>query len=267
MNMRKGSSEIIGIVFILAIAGGIVLYGLGYNIGVQPRSEETTGGLPFTIIIQTPDSGSQDDSPPILPPTDYEPPPSPDNFRTPTDLSLFISPNPITMGNWFYGEVVSNGYNTEVTVYARHKGSGEEVSVNGWLGEDGKFTHGQPINIAGYWEFWAEADNGAVESNHVHLTVEGLTVIQDGQVSKSLSPDQIFHVYSHMTGNYGLTLIDHASGIYIPLSSGSINSGGYDSLQIDLSGQSIGSYEVEVIHENGQTATGWGGSSWLTIGR
>jgi len=274
MQKRKGSSDALILVFSLLLIGAVVFYMRGGNIGVTQGTGEGTS-LPFNlklpdfnIIVNVPeqddDTPSDQDTPPPPPPPDG----NPQDYKVPTSLTVFISPNPVNRGDFFIGDCISNGYNTEVTLYAKHKGSGETVSFGGWLGDDGKFQHVQQINVAGYWEFWATADNGKVESNHATLTVQGFHILQDGHVSMSLDPTQIIRVYSHMSGNVQLIAIDHAMGMSIPLTSTSINSGGFGDVLVDFSGRGMtGDYELEAIHSNGQTASGWDGTSWVHLGR
>ncbi len=277
MNSRRGSSDYFVIFLMIAILGGIYLYSQGFNIGIQPGAGEGLS-LPFNIqlpdinvVLQLPfqESDEEEESDDGL---DWENQPPPDgntqDYKIPSSLTVFISPNPVNRGGAIFGEVVSNGYNAEVVIYAKHLGRAETVSIQGWLGGDGKFQHAQQINIAGYWEFWATCNNGAVKSNTVKLTVQGIHIEQDGHVSKSTNTNQKIEVYSHLSGNCALWADYPAGSVSLPLTNVVINSGGYGVVVFDFSGViwKYGDYELDCMVQ-GSTAKSWGGTSWMDIGR
>jgi len=226
----------------------------------------------ININLEIPSLGGDDDSgaPPAedQPPNDNIPPIIPDNYKKPTSLTIVLSPNPMNMKGIIYGQCISNGYNYNVELYAKHKGSGETVHISGWLGEDGKFTHTQQINTAGYWEFWAEVDSGSVKSNVAPLTVQGILVVMDGHVSKSLAPVKVIKVYSSYTGNCQLVAYDHEHSMSIPMTNTVVNAGGYGDVSFDFSPAvwASGTYEIDAII-GGVKAQSWGGSAWTTVGR
>lgn len=274
---RKAITDPTTIIIVLLIAGAGLFLIVNNLIdsplqegGTSPASEGGIGSwfrLPdLNINIEIPWSQPDTPSDDQPPPSDPTPPIIPDNFKKPTSLTIVLSPNPMNMKGMIYGQCISNGYNYNVELYARHKGSGETVHISGWLGEDGKFTHTQQINTAGYWEFWAETDSGAVTSNIAPLTVRGILVVTDGHVSLSLDPIKIIRVYSSYTGNCLIVAHDHEVGASIPMTNTVVNSGGYGDVSFDYSGWTRKTYEIDAII-GGTSAQAWGGSAWTTVGR
>jgi len=262
---RRGFTEAIGIILLIAIAGLMIMYRQGYNVGVIPNANSEGGGLfNFDIILNVPESDGGSDipiTPPVTPPLI-----PPDNFRVPTQLTVFINPSSIETNEPILGEVVSNGYNQEVTIYAKHLGSGIETAFIGWLGADGKFSHAQIIGMAGYYEFWAIHD-GKVMSNVATLEVRGFQVIQNGHYSGSSGAPYPVEIYSHMSGDALVFLMDAEMGTSIPLSPDiQVNTGGYGIGYMDMGGIGAGDYEVD-SYLDGRTASSWGGTSWVTVGR
>ena len=260
----------IAIILMVALVGGFVLYQRGFDLGLQETGEGGGWSLPFNIkipdfniIINTPEG---DTTPPPSDPSDPAPPPL-DNFRIPSELTIFLNPTTIDAGDGVLGELVSNGYNSEVRIFVKHLGTGEVVDFETWLGADGKFSHAQLMEVAGRWEFWATANEGAVESNHAILVVRGFQIVQSGHYSGSLSPPYPVQIFSHLSGHADLYAIDHGAGVWTPLSPRiTVNTGGFGQEDLDLSMLGAGDYEFESIL-GGVTASSWGGTSWVTVGR
>lgn len=122
------------------------------------------------------------------------PTPPPESERTadthpPTQLLLQLQPNPVQRGNVLGIAVLSDGYNTGITIHARHLGKDQTETMPGLVGTDGKFTHIWTPDIAGQYEAWVTS--GDVESPKVAINVEGLHVIIE---------DDYALICSHYTG-------------------------------------------------------------------
>jgi hypothetical protein len=59
---------------------------------------------------------------------------------------------------------------------------------------------------------------------------------------------------------------DPVHAVSIPLTNTVINAGGYGEVQVDFSGFAYGDYEIDALI-NGETATSYGGTYWVTVGR
>jgi len=163
-------------------------------------------------------------------------------------------------------EVSSNGYNYPLTIYAKHKGSGQIQQLAALLGPDGKYTIAQQITVPGHWEFWAVA--GSVTSNTIQLTVEGVKVVgESNHYSKTLRTSMTLQIYSHLTGNAAIILNDPAHSTSYPLTNTYVNTGGYGEISITLNGYANGDYEIDAIINGVKASSYTYGSYWVNIGR
>jgi hypothetical protein len=259
--LDKNTSILIVVVFCVAL----ILFGAFLYYKVLPNwNNPWAGGSGGGSPTPTPTPYQQQPYP------TYPPYPTPTPFGiAPTSLYLTVDPNPVTMGSTIYGEVTSGGRDYLITIHAKHVGEGTEQTVEGRLDEDGWFGRAQVMNIPGYWDFWATADNG-VTSGKPRLTVQGA----------ALSSSKTF--FSRMIGDYSTTLklYCHSSGtatIFIndgststPIGTVHINSGGYGTGNFDLasyfSGRSLGNYEFDFV-VNGIKASDYGESVWVNYNR
>lgn len=187
------------------------------------------------------------------------------NSRSPTSLYAVVEPNPVAMKGRVLGTVTSDGYKSPIAIHAKHRGQGVEQAFGGLLDDNGRFLLTQTISLPGYWNFWVTS--GTVSSNTVSLTVQGIaTSVDRDHVSKSLSPTCIVSVFSNYAGNVAVFANDPAHGVSIPLTNTVVNSGGYGSVQVDFSTFAQGSYEIDALI-NGETASTYGGTCWVTVGR
>lgn len=189
------------------------------------------------------------------------------NSRAPTSLHVVIEPNPITMGSTVYGEVVSDGYLYPVTIHAKHVGANTEQTFAGLISEYGDFYHSEPINIPGYWDFWATTDTGVV-SDMPRLTVQGAMLQSSKTFFSRMMGDMTTTVqlFCHSSGSATLFANDLDASTSIPITTLHINSGGYASTTVDFSGWSLGSYELDFV-VNGIKASDYGESVMITLGR
>ena len=185
--------------------------------------------------------------------------------HAPSSMYAVVQPNTISQGQRVIGVVTSDGYKYPITVNARHMGQGTTQTFGGLLDDTGRFLISQTISLPGSWEFWTTA--GAVSSNRADLTVLGIATTSDrASVSKSLSPTCNIGVYSSTSGNVAIIANDPVHFISVPLTNTVVNSGGYGTVNVDLSSLAQGSYEIDALI-NGQTASGFGGACWVTVGR
>lgn len=247
-------------VLIVLLVGGI---------GLRSRASGDEGGLGWSLPdiilnIIVPDSGDGDGD--DWTPPDWSPPEAPDNWREPTSLFVDVSPNPMTMGGWLIGTVVSNGYNHEITVTVRHKGSGEGIIINAWVGTDGKFEHAQQMNTPGYWEFTVEGGSAAPVT--AELTVEGILIVPESEhYSKTFRDSLQLEVYTHLRNSNAAIVGHYPSGSYSrPITNTAINAGGYGTVAPGLDHLANGSWELDVVIYS-ETADDYDGTAWITIGR
>lgn len=227
----------------------------------QPAPSDQTQPTP------TPTPYTQQPSPTYPPYPTYPPTPTapPDN-RAPTSLYVTIEPNPVTMGGWVYGEVVSDGYKYPITVHAKHVGAAEETTFGALLDEDGQFYHSQTLDTPGYWDFWVTTDS--VTSNMPRLTVQG-AMLTSSKTSFSRSfggMTTTLKLYCHSSGNAQIFANDPDAGTSIPMKTVHISSGGYAETTFDFSGWSLGNYELDFV-VNGIKASDYGESVWIFLGR
>lgn len=241
---------IVGIIVVAFAQGWLSIPDLGLNFNIQfPGQEQNTG------------DGDGDDG------GDGQPYTPPSSSRAPTSLACFLSPNPGWMGGAFYGTVSSNGQNYPIEITVKHKGSGDTQTIPATLGADGKYELITQINTPGHWQAWASADGGAVKSNVVEFTVQGLLIVPEANhYSKTFRDSMVFRVYGSWTGNAQIIAYDHDAAISIPVTSTVINSGGYGDFSVGLDSWGNGDYEFDVLIA-GQKATDYGGSGWVTVGR
>jgi hypothetical protein len=191
-------------------------------------------------------------------------PPTSDS-RAPSSMYANVEPNPVIMKHRVIGTVTSDGYKYPITVHAKHNGQGKEQTFGGLLDASGRFIITQTIDLPGYWSFWATA--GSVSSNVASLTVGGISVVSErDHISKSMSPTCVVAVFSHYTGTVGIFANDPSHSVSIPLGTATVNSGGYTAVNVDFSRLANGDYELDA-HTNGETATMYGGTCWVTVGR
>ena len=242
----------------LAIAAVLVLAALFLAYVSRPTDE-----TPSPTASPSPTSPPWWDSQPTYPTA----PPAPDDVDVPTSLQTTLHENPITIGEDLRGSVTSNGRNYPITVYARHVGQNVETSFGAFISEFGDFYHSQPLNTAGYWDFWATTDTG-VTSNVPRLTVEGAN-IEMSQTSFSRIMDDMactVQLYCHSSGTATLFANDIDAHTSIFMDTVYINSGGYGATTFDFSGWSLGNYELDFI-VNGIKASDYEESKFITLGR
>jgi hypothetical protein len=185
--------------------------------------------------------------------------------RAPSSLYAVVEPNPITMKQRVLGAVTSDGYKYPITVHAKHKGIGTEQTFGGLLDTSGRFIITQTIDLPGTWEFWVTSNT--VKSNVVSVTVQGVATTSNRvTVSRSIDPTCIISVWSSSHGNAQVVANDPAHAVSIPLTNAVVNAGGYGSVQIDLGGLTLGTYEIDAVI-GGETASSYGGACTVTLGR
>jgi len=188
------------------------------------------------------------------------------NQLAPTSLTVTVSPNPMTMGGYIYGAVISNGYNSPVTIYAKLTGTGEVQSFGGLLDASGKFEQGEQMNTPGFWEFWATA-NG-VTSNVARLTVEGLKVqCESSSYSKSMRDSLLIKVYSVFSGNVGIVANDPAHSVSYPVTNCVVSSKGYGEVAPSLDFLPNGGYEMDAVNGPHKASDYTQGTFWVNVGR
>jgi len=184
--------------------------------------------------------------------------------KAPTSMTAFVSPNPVTMGDWIKGTVTSDGYNYPITIHALHIGENAKQSFAGVLDDQGKYELINQLNTPGYWQFWVETDVG-VKSNKVQLTCQGIKIVGDKTVYDKSQDDQItFKVYSHYTGDAQVVAEDPNQAVSIPVTTVTINSGGYATFTVNLDSWSDGDYRFNVLI-GGEKATDYGGEFWVKV--
>jgi len=255
--MKIGKTKVSGIIIAALIISvtvlGAVWYvnkngGFNVNFGSLDSNATDNGGTQFTST----------------------PPPAviPENSKDPTSIMATVNPNPVWIGGAVLGEVVSNGYNTGITIKAVHVGLGTAQSIPAWLGTDGKFSFGpQQMNTPGYWQFQVTSDNG-IKSNVVSLTVRGTSTVADKEFYSRLIDDSItIQCFSEHKGQTVLfTAVDHELGAETPLGSATINSGGYASITVNLDSLAIKHYELDAV-VGSDRASYYGHTAWVQMGR
>jgi hypothetical protein len=253
---------------ILAI---VVLGGLGAGMRARTGEDGSDGGflgfkLPDIVInLITPESGDQGDFDfPEWP--DYEPPPPAENSRAPTDISVFVTPNEIDMGDWIIGTVTSNGYNWPLSVTVTHTGSGQSGELAGWLGANGQFEIYQAVNVPGVYE--VTATSNGVTDGPITFVVRGILVDCDGGFySKTMSDSKLIRVYTHHTHQNAGIVGHYPAGSYSrAITNTVINAGGYGEVAPNLDGLANGDWELDAIIGS-DSATAWGATYWVRVGR
>ena len=244
----------------MLIVGAVIL---GLIIFMSNPLQITLPGITLNPPAGNGDGGSSTPPPSTPPPTT----PPPETSSQPTSMTAFVSPNPLRLGGWVVGTVSSNGYNVPISISAKHKGQASTQTIPAFLGGDGKYELAQQMNTAGYWEFQATAENG-VKSNVATLTVEGINIVPEyDHYSKTFRDSLKMEVFSHYKGEtMSVVAHNHAGGYSVPIASVSINIGGYGSISPNLDSLSNGDYELDVIFGS-DSATAWGGTSWISVGR
>lgn len=265
MTLVEYAKKNTGTTIIIVILAIVVLGGLGA--GMRARTGEDGGFLgiqiPDIIInLIAPESDAPDW--PDFP--DYPEYDIPENFREPTALTVFVTPNTVDMGDWIEGSVTSNGYNWPLRIVVTHTGTGESGEIAGWLGPDGQFYHWQEINIPGVYEATAYA-NG-VSSATITFVVRGIIVVPErGHYSKTISDSIQIGVYTHHTRqNAGIIGHYPAGSISRAIETVYINAGGYGSASPNLDSYNNGDWELDAVI-GGDTAMAWGGTYWISVGR
>jgi hypothetical protein len=150
-------------------------------------------------------------------------------------------------------------------VHAKHVGANAEVQFGGLIDDYGKFWHSQTMDTCGHWDFWVTCDS--VTSNTAHLTITGIQLYSEETFySRSFDTTGTWKVYSSVTGSCGIFANDPAHGVSIPLTTVTVNSGGYAQADLNFGSLSLGTYEVDCVI-NGQKASDFGCSVNITIGR
>lgn len=188
------------------------------------------------------------------------------NQLAPTSLTVTIMPNPVVVGNYIYGAVISNGFNFPVTIYAKLTGTGEVQTFGGLLDAAGKFEQGNQMNVPGFWEFWATA-NG-VTSNIAKLTVEGMKVVcASSSYSKTMKDSMLIKVYSVFSGNVGIIANDPAHSISYPVTNCVVSTKGYGEVAPSLDFLPNGGYEIDAVNGPHKASFYTGGTFWVNVGR
>lgn len=190
-------------------------------------------------------------------------PPSESVGNAPSSLMISVEPNPLPMGNTAYGEVVSDGYSYPITIHAKHVGSGDENSFGARLDEDGMFWHSQALNVPGYYDFWATADNG-VSSNTPRLTVQGALLLSDDVFFSRIMEDYTanLRLFCHSAGTATVYARNTATSAVSTVGTTHINSGGYGAYTLNVAGWSLGNYDL-YFTVNGITCA----TVYITYGR
>jgi hypothetical protein len=185
--------------------------------------------------------------------------------RAPSSLTVVVTPNPVTMGNRILGTVTSDGYKYPCSISVKHVGKNQVQSMGGLIDASGRFLHIQTINIPGKWEFSASA--GSVKSNTASLTVKGIAVVSSkNTVSRSAGSTADISVYSSYSGNAAVIANDPTHSVSYPLTNCVVNAGGYGVVQVDFNVLAQGTYLIDAVI-GGETATSYGGSYSVTVGR
>lgn len=166
-------------------------------------------------------------SKPSTPYTLYVPPAPTPTGKAPTSITAMVSPNPMRMCGWVYGDAITDGYSySPIYLYAKHLGSGETTKITGTIGPDGKCSINTQLNTPGYWEFWAEC-NG-VKSNVAQLTVQGIKVdINKESYWKDRDSSLDIKVYSHYIGTFRIYASRDGWATETYILTGSVKTGGY----------------------------------------
>lgn len=265
-QVKPAKTDIASILIVVVLAV-LVLGGVGAR--MRATGDGAGGGflgiqIPDIILnLVVPDQGAPDWEPPDWTPPEWTPP---ENSRAPTGLTVDVSPNTVDMGDWIIGTVTSNGYNWPLQIKVTHKGSGQSMTISGFLGADGKFELVEDVDIPGVYEVTAYTDTES--STPITFVVRGIRVVAErGHYSKTLSDSMLIGVYSHHTHQNAGIVGHYPSGSYSQaISNTVINAGGYGEVAPNLDGLANGDWELDALIGS-DSAMAWSGTYWIDVGR
>ena len=255
-------------IILIAGFGGLIMLKPSQDAVDDGEDKGFLGGLfdgVINIFVTIPESDDDGDDGYVQPPP--SPPPTSD-VTVPTSLSCSVVYNVLKMGQFQFGTVSGNGRNYPVMIYVKHRGTGQIISIAGFLNDDGMWSSpAQKMDVPGYWEAWAETDTK--ESTHILFTVEGIKVLGAGEhYSKTMSDSFLIEVVSHYK-NTNVQIIGNypAGGYSAAITSTSLNSLGYASVAPGLDHLSNGDWELDALVFSDRAASYPYGTWWVRIGR
>lgn len=261
MGKKKKSqtTAIIAVTVIVSVTLVVILFGMGFfntqlkmlNVLAEDGTESLLGDVAQENLI--PEA-----------PEDV----SPDEIVQPTYMNAIVTPNTINIGGVVVGGITSDGRNVPISILATHLGIGQTTALAGRLDDSGQYTTPVPIeiNTAGRWEFHAVTEAG-LTSTSAFLTVNGINfdipeVIYDKSEMDSFQVDLFT---SHFSESAVIYADDEAHTMSYIIGSAGVNANGWCRvITSNLETWSNGRYEVN-CNINGDTASAWGTTVWITV--